>query len=135
MADCGNFAAIKTRPDTVKSLTLATVYGLCTQVAERKSPDKLSIYRALMGNFRIIPAEGDPLETGLLIFPPAFLALLTAQIKALEENAVAQLRFAYDVVSVRAKNEAGYSINFVVRAEPTVANPMDDFVTTNSKKK
>lgn len=135
MADCGNFAAIKTQPDTVKSLTLASVYGICNQVAERKSPDKLSTYRALMGNFRIIPTEGDPIETGLLIFPPAFLALLSAPIKALEDNAATQLWFAYDIVSIRAKNDVGYSINFVVRSEPVVANQMDDFVALHSQKK
>lgn len=131
LADCGNFAAIKTQAETVKSLTVSTIYGICTDISQRKSPDKITVFQGLMGDFRMKPAgEGEVLDSTYLYFPPEFnTTLLSAEIAKLRAaGAGNELRFIFELQAVRAANEAGYSVNFVRKIDPVVVNRIDGLI-------
>lgn len=131
LADAGSFEAIKTQAADIKSLLVATLYGICTGVSERKSPDKVTVFHGQMGNFRIKPAgDGEALEAGYLYFPPEFNAIMAPWIAKMKEAGDgSELRFVFELSAVRAKNEAGYSFAFTSKIDPVLVNRIDDFVS------
>lgn len=129
LKDLGEPAIIKTQPETVRTYILGTLGGIATGFVERKSPDGLEKYEGLAGQFRSIPSdpEKDELESGVLFLPDAFHGMIATPLKAMLANDPnANLRFAFEVVVVRANNPAGYSWEFKPKIEAAAANPLDE---------
>lgn len=134
--DCGNFAGIKALAADVKTLPVATLYGIVSGTAQRKSPDKTQIYHGLMGVFRVKPnGDGETIESGNLYFPPAFNKLMEKAVAEMQKTPGTEITFCYDLSAVRANNDAGFTVNFAPRLDLAVVSRMDDFVAVADKVK
>lgn len=135
LKDLGEPAMIKTLPEKeqAKGYFLGTLAGIATGFVTRKNPkDETEVFEGLAGTFRSIPSseERDELESGILFIPDAFHNMIAGPLKQmLATDANAQLKFAFEIFSVPAKNPAGYSWSFTPLADPDVKNPMDEFLS------
>lgn len=132
LKDLGEPAMIKAQPENVRTMVLGTLVGIASGFVERKSPDGVDVFEGLSGQFRSIPADAtrDELESGVCFIPEAFHNMIAAPLREMLKNdANAQLRFAFEVSSVRANNPAGYSWDFKPKIEAETANPLDDLLT------
>lgn len=131
LKDLGEPAMIKALPEDVRILMLGTIVGIASGFVERKSPDGTDVFEGLAGQFRSIPADDkrDELESGVLFIPPAFHNMVAATLrKMLDADPKAQVRFAFEVSSVRANNPAGYSWDFKPKIEAEAGNPLDELL-------
>lgn len=129
LKDLGEPAIIKTLPDSVTIHLLGTLGGIATGFVERKSPDGTDVYEGLAGSFRSIPSDPakDELESGVLFIPDAFHGMIATPLREmLKQDPNANLRFAFEVSVIRAKNAAGYSWDFKPKIEASAANPLDE---------
>lgn len=134
--DCGNFGAIKLQPETVKTLHIATLFGICSGTSERKSPDKTVVYHGLKGIFRVrVAADGETVESGQLYYPPDFNARLAAMVKKMQETPSVELTFCFDLVAARTNSDQGFAVNFIPRGDLALVNRMDDFIVVADKTK
>jgi hypothetical protein len=132
LKDLGDPAMIKTQDEKVKKFMLGTIVGIATGFTSRANPkDATEVFEGLAGSFRSIPADGkrEELESGILFIPDAFHNMIATPLrKMLAADANAQLRFAFEISSVRASNPAGYSWDFVPKIEAAGGNPLDDLI-------
>lgn len=131
--DLGDPSIIKLQPDDVKKYMLGTIVGIVTGFVERgnpKEPDQK--FEGLQGQFRSIPSDDkrDELESGVCFLPDAFHSMIAAPFRAMhEKDKNAQLRFAFEIYSIRAQNPAGYSWEFKPKIEAAGANPLDELIS------
>lgn len=124
LADCGMLAAVVNMADN-KPMITGTLIGICSGIATRKSPDKMSTYRGMMGLFRFVPCDpaGEMIEGPVLIFPEAFNGLLDPMfIKMNASGNGAEIHFVFEISSVKASNEAGFSVNFDPKITPFISD-------------
>lgn len=129
LKDLGEPAIIKTLPETVARHMLGTLAGIATGFVERKSPDGQDKFEGLAGQFRSVPSDPtkDELESGVLFIPDAFHTMIATPLRSmLATDPNANLRFAFEVSVIRAKNAAGYSWDFLPKIEASAANPLDE---------
>jgi hypothetical protein len=129
LKDLGEPAIIKTFPDSTTTFMLGTLGGIATGFVERKSPDGTDMFEGLAGSFRSIPSDPtkDELESGVLFIPDAFHQMIATPLREMLKNDPnANLRFAFEVSVIRAKNPQGYSWDFRPKIEAAAANPLDE---------
>lgn len=131
LADIGEPAAVKTLPAGQDKFMLGTLVGIASGFTERTSPDKSQKFEGLAGMFRIIPSDTnrDELESGILFVPDAFHNLIAEKLRAAQgSDPKAEIRFAFEISSIRANNPAGYSWDFMPVIENEGENPLDQLV-------
>jgi hypothetical protein len=147
LGDLGTPALVKTlSPEDLAKrggkLIMGRLIGMASKMIERKSlknPDE--IFEGLGGSFRSIPnkdapnpAEAEELESGALFIPDAFHNMIADRLKAAkaanpDDNNV-NVRFAFDICAVPAKNPAGYSWDFRPLIDSDTLNPLDDLANS-----
>lgn len=130
--DLGDPSIIKTMDENTKRHLLGTIVGIVSGFVERANPkDPNDKFEGLSGQFRSIPSDDkrDELESGVCFLPDAFHTMVAAPFKAmLEKDKNAQLRFAFEIYSIRANNPAGYSWEFKPMIEAAGTNPLDELI-------
>jgi hypothetical protein len=131
--DLGDPSIIKLQPEETKRYMLGTIIGIVTGFvfrADLKDADRKM--EGLSGSFRSIPADEkrDELESGILWLPDAFHNIIAATFRKMsEDDKNAQLRFAYEIYSIRASNPIGYSWEFKPKIEATGGNPLNELLS------
>jgi len=136
LKDLGEPAMVKAQPENVMQYALGTLVGIATGFIERTDPKEGTIFEGLSGTFRSIPSDEtkDELESGVLFIPDAFHNLVAATLRdLLKTDPNAQVKFAFEISSIRAKNPAGYSWNFKPMIESESENPLDAFIGSVGK--
>lgn len=133
LKDIGEPALVKTLPPAEHQYVLGTLIGIASKFVERNSPDGQDKFEGLGGTFRVIPADPqrDELESGILFIPDAFHNMIASVLRKGQDNDPNfEVKFAFEVSSVKANNAAGYSWDFKPMIENAAENPLDNFIET-----
>lgn len=120
-------------PETETRLMLGTLVGRATGVVRRKSPEGEQVFEGLGGMFMAQVDKDEPIRSGVLFMPDAFINPLLEMIsdevdkktgEVIKQGAEA-VEFAYNVWAVRAKNAVGREWELEAIMDPQAEEPMD----------
>ncbi len=122
--DCGaNAAAVLAMPGPDDRAPLIRVYGVVRGIknvpgSDRQTGEKI-MHEALTGDFRAANmVTGNRYASGIMYLPAGIHELLTAPVKqAKEENALAEVKFGFDIYGRKSASPAGYGYVAVMLGE------------------
>lgn len=111
---------------------LGTFFGIASRIVIRTLPTG-ETFEGLGGTFEAVPADGTKaiLRSGITYLPAGIYETIAEQVQTEETDAkgeskvvLNEVRFAFDVYTVKATNAAGYEWSFVPLVQVSQSDPL-----------